>query len=178
VTGGGSPAAEALSTRPPAALPVALLEQSDYASGTSCRSSKLIHRGLRSLEQRRFGLVREALRERGLLLPQLCLHLVRPVSFLFLLTHRVWERLHRRGNARVTLLAPPEDELKDVVDKPNRQQATKNSTGQLALAPGLQLCHLPDLLPGRDHMRTDGARFRRWRTAARNQRPVICAEAG
>ncbi len=106
MTGGGSPAAEALSTRPPAALPVALLEQRDYASGTSSRSSKLIHRGLRSLEQRRFGLVREALRERGLL-PQLCLHLVRPVSFLFLLTHRVWERLHRRGNARVTLLAPP-----------------------------------------------------------------------
>ena len=37
-------------------------------SGTSWRSSKLIHGGLRYLEQREFGLVREALRERGLLL--------------------------------------------------------------------------------------------------------------
>jgi len=57
-------------------LSVALVEQRDYASGTSSRSSKLIHGGLRYLEQRDFGLVREALRERSLLLKLLCPHLV------------------------------------------------------------------------------------------------------
>ena len=75
-------------------LSVALLEQRDYASGTSSRSSKLIHGGLRYLVQRDFGLVREALRERGLLLRRLCPHLVRPLPFLFPLTHRVWERAY------------------------------------------------------------------------------------
>ncbi len=46
-------------------LSVALVEARDFASGTSSRSSKLIHGGLRYLEQQEFGLVREALRERG-----------------------------------------------------------------------------------------------------------------
>jgi glycerol-3-phosphate dehydrogenase len=49
-------------------LSVALVEARDYAAGTSSRSSKLIHGGLRYLEQKDFSLVREALRERGLLL--------------------------------------------------------------------------------------------------------------
>ncbi len=48
-------------------LKVALVEQRDYASGTSSRSSKLFHGGLRYLEQLDFGLVREALRERNLM---------------------------------------------------------------------------------------------------------------
>src|SRR5262249_9149847 len=74
-------------------LNVALVEQRDYASGTSSRSSKLIHGGLRYLEQRDFGLVREALHERGLLLTRLCPHLVRPVPFLFPLAHQ-WERAY------------------------------------------------------------------------------------
>ncbi len=73
-------------------LNTALLEQRDLASGTSSRSSKLIHGGLRYLEMFDFGLVREALRERGLLLTTLAPHLVRPVPFLYPLTHRVWER--------------------------------------------------------------------------------------
>lgn len=75
-------------------LTVALVEQRDFAAGTSSRSSKLIHGGLRYLEQMNFGLVREALRERGLLLNDLAPHLIRPVSFLFPLTHRVWERFY------------------------------------------------------------------------------------
>jgi glycerol-3-phosphate dehydrogenase len=75
-------------------LTVALVEQRDFAAGTSSRSSKLIHGGLRYLEQLNFGLVREALKERGLLLNDLAPHLVRPVSFLFPLTHRVWERFY------------------------------------------------------------------------------------
>ena len=73
-------------------LSVALVEAHDIAAGTSSRSSKLIHGGLRYLEMRDFGLVREALRERRLLLTTLAPHLVRPVPFLFPLRHRVWER--------------------------------------------------------------------------------------
>jgi len=75
-------------------LSVALVEARDYASGTSSRSSKLIHGGLRYLEQFEFGLVREALRERSLILNRLCPHLARPVPFLFPLQHRGWERLY------------------------------------------------------------------------------------
>ena len=75
-------------------LSVALIEQRDWASGTSSRSSKLIHGGLRYLEQLDFRLVREALREQTLLLERLCPHLVRPVPFLIPLHHRVWERLY------------------------------------------------------------------------------------
>src|SRR5262245_64700588 len=73
-------------------LSTGLLEQCDLASGTSSRSSKLIHGGLRYLEMLDFGLVREALQERGLLLTRLAPHLVRPVPFLWPLTHRLWER--------------------------------------------------------------------------------------
>ena len=73
-------------------LSVGLLEQRDLASGTSSRSSKLIHGGLRYLEMMDFALVREALQERGLLLTRLAPHLVRPVPFLYPLTHPIWER--------------------------------------------------------------------------------------
>ncbi len=73
-------------------LSTGLLEQRDLASGTSSRSSKLIHGGLRYLEMLDFRLVREALQERGLLLNRLAPHLVRPVPFLYPLTHRGWER--------------------------------------------------------------------------------------
>jgi glycerol-3-phosphate dehydrogenase len=73
-------------------LSVALVEAHDIAWGTSSRSSKLIHGGLRYLEMLDFGLVREALRERRLLLTRLAPHLVRPVPFLFPLRHRLWER--------------------------------------------------------------------------------------
>lgn len=62
-------------------LKVALVEGRDFASGTSSRSSKLIHGGLRYLEQLDFGLVREARRERRLL-RELAPHLARPVPFL------------------------------------------------------------------------------------------------
>nr|WP_296072654.1 glycerol-3-phosphate dehydrogenase/oxidase [uncultured Actinoplanes sp.] len=75
-------------------LSVGLVEARDFASGTSSRSSKLIHGGLRYLEMLDFALVREALRERGLLLDRLAPHLVRPVRFLYPLKHRIWERLY------------------------------------------------------------------------------------
>jgi len=75
-------------------LTVALVEQRDIASGTSSRSSKLIHGGLRYLEQLNLRLVKEALRERSLLIKRLAPHLVRPVKFLYPLQHRIWERLY------------------------------------------------------------------------------------
>jgi len=73
-------------------LSVGLIEANDLAAGTSSRSSKLIHGGLRYLEMLEFGLVREALGERRLLLTRLAPHLVRPVQFLYPLKHRGWER--------------------------------------------------------------------------------------
>jgi glycerol-3-phosphate dehydrogenase len=75
-------------------LSVALVEARDFAAGTSSRSSKLIHGGLRYLEQLEFHLVREALRERSLLLNVIAPHLVRPVTFMYPLEHRVWERFY------------------------------------------------------------------------------------
>lgn len=75
-------------------LTVALIEQRDLASGTSSRSSKLIHGGLRYLEQLDFTLVREALRERGLLRQSLAPHLVWPVPFVYPIKHRLWERAY------------------------------------------------------------------------------------
>ncbi len=57
---------------------VALVEKADYASGTSSRSSKLVHGGLRYLQQFDLGLVREALLERQLMVA-LAPHLVRPL---------------------------------------------------------------------------------------------------
>ncbi|MGI8881421.1 MAG: glycerol-3-phosphate dehydrogenase/oxidase [Jatrophihabitans sp.] len=73
-------------------LSTAIVDARDWASGTSSRSSKLIHGGLRYLEMLDFGLVKEALHERGLMLQVLAPHLVRPVPFLYPLKHHVWER--------------------------------------------------------------------------------------
>lgn len=75
-------------------LKVALLESQDLAAGTSSRSSKLIHGGLRYLEQYDFKLVREALHERELMVSTQCPHLVKPVSFLYPLTEKVKERTY------------------------------------------------------------------------------------
>src|SRR3990170_2774214 len=63
-------------------LRTALVEAGDFASGTSSRSSKLIHGGLRYLEQGHVGLVLEAVRERERL-RRLAPHLVRPQAFVF-----------------------------------------------------------------------------------------------
>jgi glycerol-3-phosphate dehydrogenase len=94
VVGGGVVGAGSALDAVTRGLSVGLLEARDFASGTSSRSSKLIHGGLRYLEMLDFGLVREALHERGLLIQRLAPHLVRPVPFLYPLTHRVWERLY------------------------------------------------------------------------------------
>ena len=94
VVGGGVVGAGVALDSSTRGLTTALLEARDWASGTSSRSSKLIHGGLRYLEMLDFRLVREALRERGLLTQRLAPHLVRPVPFLYPLKHRGWERLY------------------------------------------------------------------------------------
>lgn len=75
-------------------LSTGIVEARDWASGTSSRSSKLIHGGLRYLEMLDFALVREALKERGLLLERIAPHLVKPVPFLYPLQHKGWERVY------------------------------------------------------------------------------------
>jgi len=92
IVGGGVVGAGAALDAATRGLSVGILEARDWASGTSSRSSKLIHGGLRYLEMLDFRLVREALKERGLLLQRLAPHLVRPIRFLYPLTHRGWER--------------------------------------------------------------------------------------
>jgi glycerol-3-phosphate dehydrogenase len=114
-------------------LSVLLVEQRDLASGTSSRSSKLIHGGLRYLEHREVRLVFEALRERSLMLTRLAPHLVRPLELVLPLHRAIVDRVwlgagvavydalaHRRSNplprhrhlsrqatlARVPALAP------------------------------------------------------------------------
>ena len=75
-------------------LSVGMVEARDWASGTSSRSSKLVHGGIRYLEQLDFRLVREALIERGLLLQRIAPHLVKPVKFLYPLTKPIIERVY------------------------------------------------------------------------------------
>jgi glycerol-3-phosphate dehydrogenase len=94
VVGGGITGAGVALDAATRGLSVALVEKRDFGAGTSSRSSKLIHGGLRYLEQLDFSLVREALHERSLLLTSLAPHLVEPVPFLFPLRHRTWERAY------------------------------------------------------------------------------------
>lgn len=92
VIGGGVTGAGCAVDAATRGLSVGLVEMRDWAAGTSSRSSKLIHGGLRYLEMFDFALVREALQERSLMLTVLAPHLVRPVPFLYPLKHRLWER--------------------------------------------------------------------------------------
>ncbi|MQA33501.1 glycerol-3-phosphate dehydrogenase/oxidase [Modestobacter roseus] len=92
VVGGGVTGAGVALDAATRGLRTALVEARDFASGTSSRSSKLFHGGLRYLEQFDFGLVREALHERDLSVNRIAPHLVKPVPFLYPLTRRGWER--------------------------------------------------------------------------------------
>jgi glycerol-3-phosphate dehydrogenase len=75
-------------------LNTGIVEARDWASGTSSRSSKLVHGGIRYLEQLNFHLVREALAERSLLMQELAPHLVTPIKFLYPVEHAWWERAY------------------------------------------------------------------------------------
>ncbi|SEO71238.1 glycerol-3-phosphate dehydrogenase/oxidase [Trujillonella endophytica] len=94
VIGGGVTGAGAALDAASRGLSVGLLEARDWAAGTSSRSSKLIHGGLRYLEQLAFPLVHEALQERSRLVTTIAPHLVRPLPFLLPLTSPVWQRAY------------------------------------------------------------------------------------
>ena len=123
----GSGAALDAATR---GLKVAQVEARDFASGTSSRSSKMFHGGLRYLEQLEFGLVREALHERELSLTTLAPHLVKPLPFLFPLTHRVWERPYIAAGIFLY------DQLGGAKSVPAQRHLTR--AGALRLAPSLK----------------------------------------
>jgi glycerol-3-phosphate dehydrogenase len=82
VIGGGVTGAGVALDAAARGLSVALVEARDLAAGTSSRSTKLVHGGLRYLEQLEFPLVHEALVERDLLATRLAPHLVRPVPIM------------------------------------------------------------------------------------------------
>jgi glycerol-3-phosphate dehydrogenase len=94
VIGGGVTGAGVALEASTRGLRVGIVEAQDWASGTSSRSSKLVHGGLRYLQMLDFHLVHEALTERDLLINELAPHLVKPVAFLYPLEHRVWERAY------------------------------------------------------------------------------------
>jgi glycerol-3-phosphate dehydrogenase len=82
VVGGGITGAGVLRDAASRGLRALLVERTDFAAGTSSRSSKLVHGGLRYIGQGRLGITRQACRERDLLL-EYNPHLVRPLPFLF-----------------------------------------------------------------------------------------------
>jgi glycerol-3-phosphate dehydrogenase len=97
VVGGGVTGVGAAVDAASRGLSVALVEARDLASGTSSRSTKLVHGGLRYLEQLDLRLVHEGLRERGLLATRLAPHLVRPMPFLLPLPRERWRSGLLRG---------------------------------------------------------------------------------
>jgi glycerol-3-phosphate dehydrogenase len=111
-------------------LKVAMVEARDFASGTSSRSSKMFHGGLRYLEQLEFGLVREALHERELSLTTLAPHLVKPLPFLYPLTKRWWERPYVAAGIFLY------DQLGGAKSLPAQKHLTR--AGALRLCPGLR----------------------------------------
>ncbi|MEU2350537.1 glycerol-3-phosphate dehydrogenase/oxidase [Modestobacter sp. NPDC049651] len=139
VVGGGVTGAGVALDAVTRGLRTALVEARDFASGTSSRSSKLFHGGLRYLESFEFNLVREALHERDLSVNRLAPHLVKPVPFLYPLTKH-WERPYVTagltlydGLARFGALSTP---------MPAQKHLTR--TGARTLFPALK----PDALVG------------------------------
>ncbi|MGB0970038.1 MAG: glycerol-3-phosphate dehydrogenase/oxidase [Mycobacterium sp.] len=130
VVGGGVVGAGAALDAATRGLKVALVEARDFASGTSSRSSKMFHGGLRYLEQLEFGLVREALYERELSLTTLAPHLVKPLPFLFPLTKRWWERPYMAAGIMLY------DQLGGAKSVPAQKHLTR--AGALRLSPGLK----------------------------------------
>lgn len=91
VIGAGATGAGAALDAAARGLSVVLVEAGDLAAGTSSRSGKTFHGGLRYLEQLNFKLVNSALHERNLMVNTLCPYLAKPEPFLYPLTHH-WER--------------------------------------------------------------------------------------
>jgi glycerol-3-phosphate dehydrogenase len=136
VIGGGITGVGAALDAATRGLRVALVEARDLAAGTSSASSKLIHGGLRYLEMGDIGLVREALRERELLLTRIAPHLVAPVPFLWPLRGRGWERAYLGAGLALY------DTIGGARSVPRHRHLSRR--GALAAAPALR----PDALVG------------------------------
>ncbi|CAB0714131.1 glycerol-3-phosphate dehydrogenase/oxidase [Corynebacterium diphtheriae] len=130
VIGGGSVGAGAGLDAAIRGLKVAVVESRDFAAGTSSRSSKMFHGGLRYLAMLDFKLVAESLHERELNMSTLAPHLVKPLKFLFPLTHHVWERVMMFGG--FTLY----DLMGGAKSVPMQKHYSRKGT--LAMAPGLK----------------------------------------
>jgi glycerol-3-phosphate dehydrogenase len=134
VIGGGVTGAGAALDAASRGLSVALLEARDFAAGTSSRSSKLIHGGLRYLEQLAFPLVHEALSERARLVGTIAPHLVTPLPFLLPLTAPVWQRAYY--GAGVALYDVLGAALTSEREIPRHRHLSRKAT--LAAFPGLR----------------------------------------
>jgi len=167
VIGGGITGAGAALDAASRGLRVGLVESRDLAAGTSSRSSKLIHGGLRYLEQGDFKLVKEALRERDLLVSRLAPHLVRPVPFLYPLYRKVVERPY--VGAGLVLYDAMEGVRRPV---PHHRHLT--TRGALRRAPGLRSERLAGAMMYYD-AQVDDARYTLTvaRTAARYGAQVL-----
>ena len=140
VIGGGVTGAGAALDAASRGLSVALLEARDWAAGTSSRSSKLLHGGLRYLEQFAFPLVHEALHERARLVQTIAPHLVTPLPFLLPLTAPVWQRAYYgAGVALYDVLGAALDATPGI---PRHRHLSRRAT--LAAFPGLR----PDVVRG------------------------------
>ncbi len=130
-------------------LRVALVERADFAAGTSSRSSKLIHGGLRYLAQGHIGLTREAVQERGIL-ARLAPHLVEVLPFTFPIFHGLPERAKLAAGLWLY------DAFAAGSGAPRHQWQDRQAT--LALAPGLDHTRLSGGFIYPD-ARTDDARL-------------------
>ncbi|GAB3922350.1 hypothetical protein GCM10029976_010690 [Kribbella albertanoniae] len=166
VVGGGVVGTGAALDAATRGLTTGLLEARDFASGTSSRSSKLIHGGLRYLEMLDFRLVHEALQERGLLLQRLAPHLVKPVPFLYPLQHRWWERFYAGagvalydGMAVSSGLSRPADPQ---APDPPRRDATRPIAEEVGSGRSTHVLRRPGRRrPAHDGARADGRVVRR-----------------
>ncbi|AEG84806.1 glycerol-3-phosphate dehydrogenase/oxidase [Corynebacterium ulcerans] len=130
IIGGGSVGAGAALDAATRGLRTAVVETRDFAAGTSSRSSKMFHGGLRYLAMLDFKLVAESLHERELNMSVLAPHLVKPLKFIFPLTHRLWERVMMFGG--FTLY----DLMGGAKSVPMQKHLTRG--GVLKVAPGLR----------------------------------------
>ena len=136
---------------------VALVERADFASGTSSRSSKLVHGGLRYLQNFDLGLVREALLERQLMVA-LAPHLVRPLPLV----------VPAFDGARLDRLVGVGLNLYDVmsVDKLRRAPRARRADGEATVA-GARTA------TGSSPARRSSSCSRRWRRAS--PPPATCS---
>lgn len=111
-------------------LKVAVVEAQDIAAGTSSRSSKMFHGGLRYLAMLDFALVAESLRERELSMSHIAPHLVKPLRFLFPLTSKIWQRPYMAAGFLLY------DLMGGAKQVPMQKHYSKR--GALKLAPSLQ----------------------------------------